>query len=652
MLPGILISSLIITLIIKINAFVSYSENSENILPKPKKLNWDSKIKDKYQNLIKSAECQSILKSFMEIGVKAEPHIIDASVKLLSDIMVETAERADHSIQFVRNLGPAPPRVGGCRRSVRPHIKRPIWHEKSCNQAYSDIQKTAALLRKDPNNAWLRGKLNKENKFYKKLQKQQQGQFIDKLFGQLDQCQNNDPKKYMELVKKIRDGTFDKKFSSDSDSVSPDDWKIHFENLLGPKTQKCVTHENFENYIKNNVDTCEDIFEHPLTKDEVLAAIKSLKNHKSTSFDMISNEMLKASMPTLLNPIVLLFQTMIDNSIYSKYWKLDILSPIHKKGMKDDPNNFRGIAVASCFGKLFNTILKNRLQSFCDENDLINPAQISGKKGARTADHLTVIRFLIEKYTKEGKKLFVCFFDLKKAFDSVNRLTLFYKLLQKYKIGGRFLKMLQDIYDNNQMFIKVKSGLTQPFLTTVGVKQGCVLSPLIFNLFINDLPDQFDDQCDPVHLGGQAVHALMFADDVVILSQSADGLRRSIDITVNYFNSIYLDVNFDKSQIMIFNSRGLLLNNHSDHVFQANGHTLKVVKEYTYLGFKFTPSGCASHGAEELFNKSRRSWFSISNMIYKYKRLKTDKAFQIFDQFDLNCLINGYFKMDGLSRKA
>ena len=158
------------------------------------------------------------------------------------------------------------------------------------------------------------------------------------------------------------------------------------------------------------------------------------------------------------------------------------------------------------------------------------------------------------------------------------------------------------------------------------------MSPLIFNLFINDLPDQFDDQCDPVHLGGQAVHALMFADDVVILSQSADGLRRSIDITVNYFNSIYLDVNFDKSQIMIFNPRGSLLNNHSDHIFQANGHKLKVVKEYTYLGFKFTPSGCASHGAEELFNKSRRSWFSISNMIYKYKRLKTDKAFQIFDQ--------------------
>ena len=343
--------------------------------------------------------------------------------------------------------------------------------------------------------------------------------------------------------------------------------------------------------------------------------------------------MIKASMPTLLDPIFELFNTMIKNSLYSNHWKLDILSPVHKKDAKDEPGNYRGIAVASHFGKLFNTILKTKLQLFCDTNRLLSPEQISGRKSSRSADRLTVARFFIEKYALNGKKkLYACFFDLKKAFDTVDRTILLYKLISKYHIGGSFLKLLQEMYQNNQMYVKLSSGLTQPFLTTMGVKQGCVLSPLIFNLFINDLPDQFDDQCDPVLISNRRVQALMFADDVMVVSKSAKGLKRAINITVEYFKSINLSVNFEKSQVMIFNARGVQLDKHPDHQFHAGDQVLQVVPEYTYLGIKLTPSGVASHGATELFLKSRRSWFSMSNLIYRHKRMSTDRAFQIFDQ--------------------
>ena len=113
-----------------------------------------------------------------------------------------------------------------------------------------------------------------------------------------------------------------------------------------------------------------------------------------------------------------------------------------------------------------------------------------------------------------NKKLYTCFFDLRKAFDTVDRTILFFKILFKYKIGGKFLKILQKMYEDNKMHVKLTPGLTTPFTTTVGVKQGCVLSPIIFNIFINDLPDQFDDECDPVLIHDQKVQALMYADDV------------------------------------------------------------------------------------------------------------------------------------------
>ena len=147
-----------------------------------------------------------------------------------------------------------------------------------------------------------------------------------------------------------------------------------------------------------------------------------------------------------------------------------MLGPIHKSGPKNDPNNFRGICVSSCLGKVFNSLLRNRLEKKCIDDNIIHQSQISGKKAARTADHLLVLHFLIKKYLKCGsKQLFVCFFDLRKAFDTVNRTHLFYELISNYGIGGRFLDILQNIYKENYMYVKLQQGLTNPFITTCGV---------------------------------------------------------------------------------------------------------------------------------------------------------------------------------------
>ena len=227
-----------IVLYLKVNSFVSYAHCNENLLTKPKKLNWDSKIKDRYINLINSEHCKSVCSSFLKTGIKPEQVTIDAAVKFLSDIMVETAEQADLSIKAPRNLGPPVHRRGGCRAPVKHQAKQPAWHGVDCNTAYRNMQETARFLHKDPNNPYLRGKIIKEKKLYRKLVKQQQGKFVSKMFEQLDDCKNNDPKKYMDIVKKNRDGTFDRNSNSDSDSVSPDNWQEHFSTLLGPNIEK------------------------------------------------------------------------------------------------------------------------------------------------------------------------------------------------------------------------------------------------------------------------------------------------------------------------------------------------------------------------------------------------------------------------------
>ena len=83
-------------------------------------------------------------------------------------------------------------------------------------------------------------------------------------------------------------------------------------------------------------------------------------------------------------------------------------------------------------------------------------------------------------------------------------------------MGGNFLKLLQSLYNKHEVHVRLSIGLLKPILTTIGVKQGCGLSPLLFNLFINKLPDIYDGSCDPVNIGNIDTNSLLWADDLVI----------------------------------------------------------------------------------------------------------------------------------------
>ena len=114
--------------------------------------------------------------------------------------------------------------------------------------------------------------------------------------------------------------------------------------------------------------------------------------------------MLKSSKLIITNQLLKLFNCILSQSIYPSAWNKSILTPLHKSGELSDTNNFRGVAVSSCLGKLFNKILNTRLEQKCVREGLINDCQGSSKKGSRTADHLLVIKFLIDKYVSGANK--------------------------------------------------------------------------------------------------------------------------------------------------------------------------------------------------------------------------------------------------------
>ena len=181
--------------------------------------------------------------------------------------------------------------------------------------------------------------------------------------------------------------------------------------------------------LENNIDD-NNILDDPITENDIISPAQKPKHKKSAYSDRIRSEMIKSSVHILLRGYYKLFNLILESGIFPDGWCVGLLTPIFKSGDKQDPNNYRGICITSCLGKLFCLILNKGLTSFTQENDLIHPSQIGFQSGNRTADHVFTLKTLIDKHTVQNKnnKIYACFVDFKKAFESVwqNGLSLNY----------------------------------------------------------------------------------------------------------------------------------------------------------------------------------------------------------------------------------
>ena len=166
------------------------------------------------------------------------------------------------------------------------------------------------------------------------------------------------------------------------------------------------------------------------------------------------------------------------------------ITSLHKAGEVGNPDNYRGITLNSCISKLFTRLLHNRLTKVI-ENKNLKHNQIDFRKGFRTADHIFPVKTLMGKYLSQNKKLYLCFVDFKKAYDTVWRIGLLSKL-QSYRISNRFINLLYSMYSKTKSSVQLQNGLTETFPSTIGLKRECNLSPVLFNLFVNDINDMVD----------------------------------------------------------------------------------------------------------------------------------------------------------------
>ena len=320
--------------------------------------------------------------------------------------------------------------------------------------------------------------------------------------------------------------------------------------------------------------------------------------------------------------------------------------PLYKnKGSRYDPNNHRGITLLSCLGKLFTACLNARISKFMYENEIIGFEQAGFRPEFSTMDHIFTLHAIIEYYKCKKGRVYCAFIDYSKAFDLIDRASLWIKLLN-HGVNGKILSVIQNIYNKAKSSVKINDKISNFFSCNIGVRQGENLSPILFAIYLNDFQSSMcksyqglnELSCDVENEleTFMKLYVLLYADDTVVLAESANELQLALNELNEYCQKWSLAVNVHKTKIVIF-SRGKV---RKYPRFTLGSNEIEVKDDYVYLGVTFNYNGSFKKAISKQISQGRKAMFALVEKA-KILRLPTDIVLELFETCVVPVLLYG-----------
>lgn len=364
----------------------------------------------------------------------------------------------------------------------------------------------------------------------------------------------------------------------------------------------------------------------PFTMSEILNCVSSLRSKAKSNYRALSPIGLRLLSPSILPVLQRVFNLCLSSSSFPSSWLESTMFFLYKKGDRSLPSNYRTIAIENPFLKVFMLLLTHRMSHFAEQESLLPDMQFGFRKSRSCLSAASILYHVASSRLSRRQRTHCVFIDFSKAFDSVCRTTLFTKL-QLMGFPLRLCLLLFHILSRLEIRIKKDEYVSPGFHAQKGTPQGDPLSPLLFSLFLADLPQVLSSA--GIELSASLVISfLQYADDLVLFADSPASLQSNLDALAIFCRINHLAINVSKSKYMVF-FRGRLPAGCSVSI---NGHLLERVSRFSYLGFLFSTQLSFSHHVSECISKAnaRIAWLFHSLPL---KHLPLATVLRLFDCF-------------------
>ena len=403
-------------------------------------------------------------------------------------------------------------------------------------------------------------------------------------------------------------------------------WKEHFSEVLNrPPPEDRPDLPAAEEDIKINTGN--------ITMREVKNTLKNLKNGKSAGSDNIPPEAWKAGGAVSERVLYGLLRKIWSSESIPEDWKQGLLVKLPKKGDLTQCKNWRGIMLLSVASKILCRIILDRMKDALDGH--MRDEQAGFRKNRSCCDQIATLRIIIEQTLEWNQTLYMVFVDFEKAFDSLDRETL-WKILRHYGIPDKIVKMIKLFYEDFQARVLHEGEATEPFEMKTGVRQGCMLSPLLFLLVLDWVNKQaFGEKKTGIQWTlTTRLEDLDFADDLVLLSQAIRHMRTKTAALETSAARVGLLVNATKTKEMRLRApanAGRIL---------CRGDDLERVEKFTYLGSVVTPTGGSEEDIQARIQKASGA-FAMLRPVWRNRCITLRLKLRIFESNVKSVLLYG-----------